>query len=87
MECYLSSRWLEVFDVSSSSVNEASQLTRQIRGIQKLRTQHGPVVCAERLDHACPDPYPQANSNPGDDEECDANAPNRRAPVPHDLNH
>lgn len=64
MERGFSSRWLEVFDVSSSAVDETSQLTRQVRSIQKLRSQHRPVVCAERLDHACPNPYPQADSNP-----------------------
>lgn len=74
---------LEIHNVFSSAVHKASKLTSQVRRIQQLGSQHRPVIATERLDHTRSHPYSQADGDPCDDKESNANTPDRRTPVVH----
>lgn len=82
-ECCLSPLGIQVLNVFAGAVNEPSELTSQICSVQKLRAQHRPVVRTERFDHARPYPDTQANTDPCDDEEGNADAPDGCASIAH----
>lgn len=63
-ERFFSSCWFKVGEVLSCTIDESSKLASQVRRVEKLRSEHSPVIGAERLDHACSDPYPQTDGNP-----------------------